>query len=169
MFCQNFSGFKQTIFKGASCNRTLAFFKQIRWQVGADIFHSDCISTISDVEEKLNPFSSANAVIRHQTAEAKDLTGQGRKLCHLSRRAKQIDSIAQRKSDKGRGAGQTDQSQCNDLDASLFFEAPHYGNTGAIIKPAVSAQPNIKLAFCKACPDEPLVRLSKAAITTTRP
>jgi hypothetical protein len=60
---------------------------------------------------------------------------------------------------------QTDQRQCNHLNAALFFEPAHYGNTGGIIRAVVSSQPSMRLAFCTACPEEPFVKLSKAANT----
>ena len=43
------------------------------------------------------------------------------------------------------------------------------GNTGTDISPSVSASPSIRLAFCKAWPLDPLVRLSSAATTMARP
>ena len=48
------------------------------------------------------------------------------------------------------------------------LEAPH-GNRGAAISPIVSGSPSIRFAFWMAWPDEPLVRLSSAANTITRP
>ncbi len=44
-----------------------------------------------------------------------------------------------------------------------------HGKRGAAMRPVVSSRPSMRLAFCRAWPEEPLVRLSRVENTITRP
>ena len=55
------------------------------------------------------------------------------------------------------------------FDRAYAVPDPPHGNRGAAVSPVASGRPSIRLAFWIACPDDPLVRLSSAENTMTRP